>query len=84
MRYRMLDVSDVGDTLVLSEPFGYPVYDRGFEAAKAKAQALFRPYGNLHLVGRNAEFHMELDEDLGSSIDCLKQVYGRAFRGPRA
>lgn len=84
-RYGMLDVSDVDDTLVLAEPFGYPVYDRGFEAANAKAQALFRRYGNLHGVGRNAEFrHIELDEDLGSAIDCLKQVYGRAFPVPRA
>ncbi len=84
-RYGMLEVSDVDDTLVLAEPFGYPVYHRGFETAKAKAQALFRRYGNLHLVGRNAEFrHIELDEDLGAASDCLKQVYGRAFPVPRA
>jgi protoporphyrinogen oxidase len=76
-RYRLLDASEVDDTLVLPERFGYPVYDRGFEAAKAQADALFRRYGNLHLVGRNAEFrHIELDEDLASAIDCLKQVYG--------
>ena len=77
-RYRLLDERDVDDTLVLPEPFGYPVYDRGFEAAKAEADALFRRYGNLHRVGRNAEFrHIELDEDLASAIDCLKQVYGQ-------
>jgi protoporphyrinogen oxidase len=76
-RYRMLDESDVDDTMVLSERFGYPVYERGYEAAKAKADTLFRPYRNLHLVGRNAEFrHIELDEDLASARDCLKRIYG--------
>jgi len=76
-RYQMLDEREVDDTLVVPERFGYPVYDRGFEVAKAKADALFFRYGNLHLVGRNAEFrHIELDEDTASAIDCLKHVYG--------
>jgi len=79
-RYQMLDECDVDDALVVPERFGYPVYDRGFEVAKARAEALFRRYRNLHLVGRNAEFrHIELDEDIASAIDCLKHVYGWEF-----
>jgi len=76
-RYRLLDEEDVLDTLVLPERYGYPVYDRGFESAKARAEALFSRYSNLHCVGRNAEFrHIELDEDLASAFECLRRLYG--------
>lgn len=79
-RYGLLDAADVTDTMVLPERHGYPVYDRGFEAAKEKAEALFSRCANLHLVGRNAEFrHIELDEDLGSAMDCLERVYGHPY-----
>ena len=55
-------------------------FRRFVEAAKAQADALFRRYGNLHRVGRNAEFrHIELDEDLASAIACLESIYGWAF-----
>lgn len=82
-RYGLLEEAEVSDSLVLPERFGYPVYDRGFETAKAKAEALFARYGNLHLVGRNAEFrHIEVDEDLGSAMCCLERIYGRPFAAP--
>lgn len=76
-RYDLLDEGDVSDTMVLPEPYGYPVYDRGFEVAKEQAETLFSGYDNLHLVGRNAEFrHIEVDEDLGSAMTCLERIYG--------
>jgi protoporphyrinogen oxidase len=79
-RYDLLDADDVLDTMVLPERYGYPVYDRGFERVKERADLLFSRYANLHCVGRNAEFrHIEVDEDLLSAIDCVKQLYGTAF-----
>lgn len=79
-RYKLVDESDVADTLVLPEPYGYPVYDRGFEQAKGRAEQLFSRYENLHCVGRNAEFrHIELDEDLISAMQRLRDLYGAAF-----
>jgi protoporphyrinogen oxidase len=78
-RYGLADAADVSDAMVLPERFGYPVYDRGFERARERAQRLFSRYGNLHCVGRNAEFrHIELDEDLTSAMDCVDRVYGPA------
>ncbi len=79
-RYDLLDADDILDTMVLPERYGYPVYDRGFERVKERAELLFSRYANLHCVGRNAEFrHIEVDEDLLSAIDCVKQLYGTAF-----
>ncbi len=79
-RYDLLDADGVLDTMVLPERYGYPVYDRGFERVKEQAELLFSRYANLQCVGRNAEFrHIEVDEDLLSAIDCVKQLYGTAF-----
>lgn len=75
-RYRLVERADVDDVLVLPEGFGYPVYDRGFEAAKTRAEALFGRFENLHLVGRNAEFrHIEVDEDLESALATVRHLY---------
>lgn len=82
-RYRLLDRSEVDDVLVLPETFGYPVYDRGFEVARARAEAVFGRYANLHCVGRNAEFrHIEVDEDLESAFDALRRLYPDAELAP--
>jgi protoporphyrinogen oxidase len=79
-RYGLLRPGDVLDSMVLPEGYGYPVYDRGFESVKDRAEALFSRYDNLHRVGRNAEFrHIEVDEDLRSAMDCLHRVYGDEF-----
>ncbi len=76
-RYQLVRRDEVLDSMVLTEGCGYPVYDRGFEAAKAQAQALFGRFGNLHCVGRNAEFrHIETDEDIASAANCLRGIYG--------
>jgi protoporphyrinogen oxidase len=76
-RYGLIRRDEILDSLVLEEGCGYPVYDRGFEAARDQAQALFGRYANLHCVGRNAEFrHIETDEDIASAADCLRRIYG--------
>jgi protoporphyrinogen oxidase len=76
-RYQLVRRADVLDSMVLTEGCGYPVYDRGFEAAKIQAQSLFGRFANLHCVGRNAEFrHIETDEDIASAADCLRGIYG--------
>jgi protoporphyrinogen oxidase len=79
-RYGLIETGDILDTMVLPERYGYPVYDRGFERVKERAERLFSRFGNLHCVGRNAEFrHIELDEDLVSAMEHVTQVYGAAF-----
>jgi len=79
-RYDLVDAGDVMDTMVLPERYGYPVYDRGFGRAKEQGELLFSRFNNLHCVGRNAEFrHIELDEDLGSAVACVRRIYGRAI-----
>ena len=76
-RYQLVRREEVLDTMVITEGCGYPVYDRGFEAAKEQAQALFGQFANLHCVGRNAEFrHIETDEDIASAADSLRGIYG--------
>ncbi len=76
-RYGLLRRDQVKDTLVLDEGCGYPVYDKGFEAARDQAHALFGRFVNLHCVGRNAEFrHIEVDEDIASAADRLRTIYG--------
>jgi protoporphyrinogen oxidase len=82
-RYNLVRRDEILDTMVLPERCGYPVYDKGFEAGKEQAQALFGRYGNLHLVGRNAEFkHIETDEDIASAAEKLQQIYGSEFDFP--
>lgn len=79
-RYGLVRREDIRDTLVIHEACGYPVYDLGFEAVRAQAQALFARHGNLHCVGRNAEFrHIETDEDIASAAACLRGLYGDDF-----
>jgi protoporphyrinogen oxidase len=81
-RYHLVERADVDDVLVVPERFGYPVYDRGFEAAKAQAETLFGRFDNLHPVGRNAEFrHIEVDEDLESALAVVRRLYPGARLG---
>lgn len=81
-RYRLVDRSEVDDVMVLPEGFGYPVYDRGFEAVKARAETVLGAYENLHSVGRNAEFrHIEVDEDLESALATVRRLYPEAMPG---
>lgn len=77
-RYHLVRPSEVDDIHVVTEAYAYPVYDKGFEKEKAKADALFSRWVNLHRVGRNAEFrHIELDEDLESALRTVHDIYGR-------
>ena len=79
-RYGLIRREEIRDTLVIREACGYPVYDLGFEAVRDQAQALFARHGNLHCVGRNAEFrHIETDEDIASAAACLRGLYGDDF-----
>jgi protoporphyrinogen oxidase len=76
-RYGLIRHGEILDSLVIAEGCGYPVYDKGFEAARGQAEALFGRFGNLHCVGRNAEFrHIETDEDIASAAECLRGIYG--------
>jgi protoporphyrinogen oxidase len=74
-RYGLIDRREVRDTLRLEERYGYPVYDRGYEAAREEAEALFSSFENLHRVGRNAEFrHIEVDENYASALALARRL----------
>lgn len=78
-RYRLIDRTDVIDTLTVPIKYGYPLYDRGYETIREGALAFFSEFKNLHLVGRNAEFrHIDADEDFASASRLVKSLYGRA------
>jgi protoporphyrinogen oxidase len=76
-RYKLISREEVDDILILSECFGYPVYDNGFDEIKASADEFFSRFSNLHRVGRNAEFrHIDVDEDIKAAIDSVRSIFG--------
>jgi len=76
-RYNLARRDEVLDSLLIHESFGYPVYDRHYELAVEEAKQVFGGLDNLHLVGRNAEFrHIEVDEDLASAMNLVRQLTG--------
>ena len=83
-RFDLVDRREIVDTLVLSEKYGYPVYDREFENARDEARTLFGSIPNLHLVGRNSEFrHNEIDENFASAMRLVAGLTERWEEGSR-
>lgn len=74
-RFDLVDRREIVDTLVLSERYGYPVYDHAFERARDEARTVFGSIRNLHLVGRNSEFrHNEIDENFASAMRLVGEL----------
>ncbi len=71
----ILQAGRVLDTLVVHEPFCYPVYSQGYEHTLADALSHLQQYPNLRWTGRGAEFeHKEVDDDFvgaGLVVDQL-------------
>lgn len=81
-RYGLVDKSEVLDSLILPIQFGYPIYENGYEAVRAKALDFFSTYQNLHLVGRNAEFrHIDIDENFSSAYQLVNSLYCQIKEG---
>lgn len=54
---------EILDTMMLSEGFGYAVYDLDYAERLAAVEETLAPFGNLHMLGRSAEFkHLEVDD----------------------
>jgi GT2 family glycosyltransferase/protoporphyrinogen oxidase len=63
VRTGLIERTDILDTKVISEMFGYPVYRVGTEAKVARVKAVVDAYHGIYLVGRAAEFiHREVDD----------------------
>lgn len=76
-KYKLVDRSDVLDSLTVPIKCGYPVYEKGYEAVRENAIKFFDDFVNLHLVGRNAEFrHIDIDEDFASANCLVNRLYG--------
>ena len=74
-RYDLVDRQEVLDTMLLHERFAYPVYDQAYEKAIEESKEVFGRFGNLHLVGRNAEFrHIEVDEAFASALAMVRSL----------
>ena len=59
---------NVLDTLLLNEPFGYPIYNRQYEEQLAIAKTQLEGYRNLFCTGRNSVFtHMDIDDNFESA-----------------
>jgi GT2 family glycosyltransferase/protoporphyrinogen oxidase len=62
------------DTMSLWENFGYPIYDQYYLETVTSAKKALGEIGNLHLVGRSAEFeHKELDDNWASAAQVVTQ-----------
>ena len=67
--------SDVLDSLVVREPFSYPVYDTRYRETVASARVALSRFRNLHLLGRAAEFeHKEVDDNFGSAVELTERI----------
>lgn len=59
----LIKESQILDSKVVSEAFGYPVYEIGIEDKVQKAKENMQKYESLLLLGRSAEFiHREVDD----------------------
>ncbi|HEV8635508.1 MAG TPA: FAD-dependent oxidoreductase [Chloroflexota bacterium] len=68
----------IRDTLVKREPFSYPVYDRRYHTTVEAAREVLGRFGNLHLLGRAAEFeHKELDDNFASAVALVNRLCER-------
>lgn len=66
---------EVIDSLVLTDDFGYPVYDKDYESVVTQAKTLLEDFKNLYFVGRSAEFeHREVDDSFSSAITVSKKI----------
>lgn len=63
------------DTMVLHEEYGYPVYDLSYVEGQAHVKETLGCFGNLHLLGRSAEFqHLELDDIFANALALVTNL----------
>ncbi len=78
-KYKLFKPEELGDTLLIDEKFGYPVYLKDFEQVKSKLNNEIGKIKNLHLVGRNAEFrHIDVDEGYASARSFIQKLKSKA------
>jgi GT2 family glycosyltransferase/protoporphyrinogen oxidase len=77
VRSGLVSPEEIRDTLVVREPFSYPVYDTRYVATVAAARSALSRYPNLHLLGRAAEFeHKEVDDNFASAVELVEKIAG--------
>jgi GT2 family glycosyltransferase/protoporphyrinogen oxidase len=60
---------EILDRMVLHEEYGYAVYDLLYAERHARVKETLNHFGNLHLLGRSAEFqHLELDDIYANAL----------------
>jgi hypothetical protein len=70
---------EILDATSRCERFGYPVYDQCYSGEVEQASDVFEKIGNLHLVGRSAEFeHKEVDDNWASAMELVKRLVAKA------
>ncbi len=78
---------EILDTMVLREEHCYPVHNLAYADSLTCVRQILDRFGNLHLVGRSAEFqHLEMDEIYANAlalVSNLAPVLSRALIGER-
>jgi GT2 family glycosyltransferase len=71
----LLRHDEILDTMVLHEEYGYAVYDLAYANHLAQAREKLQQFGNLHLLGRSAEFeHLEVDDIYANARALVTQL----------
>ena len=74
-RTGFLEPGKVKDTLVIREPYSYPVYEVGYEKTVQAVTDQLSEIDGLYLFGRNAEFtHYEVDDLLGGGKRLVERL----------
>lgn len=66
---------EILESMVISEPFSYPVYDLNYEREVEETRSKIMAYKNLYVVGRAAEFkHREIDDNFASALETVDKI----------
>lgn len=77
----LIDQKEILDSMVVSEPYSYPIYDIEYENQVATTQTQINKFNNLHTVGRAAEFkHREVDDNFASALETMAKIGEKNMR----
>lgn len=69
VRCGLVRPEEILDTMVLREEYGYAIYDLTYADRLTYVRQILDHFGNLHLLGRSAEFqHLELDDIYANAL----------------
>lgn len=65
VRSGLIGAEEILDTKVIHEEYGYAIFDLGYTQRQERVRSRLARYGNLHSLGRAAQFrHLELEKPI--------------------